>query len=71
MTPEKKLEVIRSWTAQFDICHNRCWAKLVYPKASGISYEYTPTCNTYDGMLDVAYNMVRNRIWNFIDVSVQ
>jgi len=64
MTTEEKLKVIHSWTKQFDISLDRAWAKIVFAGTPRDYYEYTMTCGCYDDMIDNAYEIVNNKIWD-------
>lgn len=63
-TTEEKLTIIRSWCHGFDISHDRCWAKINHSKQG--NFEYTPTFNNYDNMINSGYNMLRERVWKYM-----
>jgi len=66
LTTEEKLGVVQSWTRAFDISLDRAWAKIVFAGYPNDYYEYTMTCGSYEAMIDNAYAIVNEKMWDTI-----
>ena len=66
LTSEEKVVIIKNWTFGFDVSYDRVGAKLIYGR--GMGFEYTPTRARYDDMIDDAFKIVSNRVWETVRV---
>ncbi len=68
MLPDDKIIIARNWCYKIDTSYSRTMAKITYVNALTLrgSYEYTQVADSYNELVDIIFNMVRNFVWKEI-----